>query len=115
MAECLQSEIKHLFGPASANNHMCAFRTNYTLSKDPDERMGIVDDAVSFVKGTMSKLKSDSGGFFTVSHTQPSCTSACLSIVILLGVLSIGSLYPVCAKFMKSHIIWEGMLIRAAC
>ncbi|CAK0757234.1 hypothetical protein CVIRNUC_002523 [Coccomyxa viridis] len=40
-------------------------KTNYTLSKDPDESMGIVDDAVAFVKGTMSKLKSDSGGFFT--------------------------------------------------
>ena len=113
MAECLQSELKHLFWPASADKHMCAFRTNYTLSKDPDESMGIVDDAVSFVKGTMSKLKSDSGGFFTVSHTQPSCTSACLSLVILLGVLSIGSLYPVCVMLLKSHIVWEGMLISA--
>ena len=69
MAVCLQSEINHLFGLASAHSHICAFRTNYTLSKDPDEGMGIVDDAVAFVKGTMSKLKSDSGGFFTVSHT----------------------------------------------
>ena len=75
---------------------MCAFRTNYTLSKDPDESMGIVDDAVSFVKGTMSKLKSDSGGFFTVSYTQPSCTSACLSLVNLLGVLSVGSQCILC-------------------
>ena len=28
--------------------------------------MGIVDDAVSFVKSMMSKLKSDSSGMFTV-------------------------------------------------
>lgn len=41
-------------------------RTNYTLSQDPDEGMGIVDDAVSFVKNTMSSLKSDSSGLFTV-------------------------------------------------
>ena len=96
MAVCRQFEIKHLFGPASASNHMRAFRTNYTLSKDPDERMGIVDDAVSFVKGTMSKLKSDSSGFFTVSHTKPSCTSACLSLVNLLGLLSICSHVILC-------------------
>ena len=81
---------------------MCAFRTNYTLTKDPDESMGIVDDAVAFVKGTMSKLKSDSGGFFTVSHTQPSCTSACLSLVYWQ------SPYPVCIVLLKFHFCGRG-------
>ena len=47
-------------------------RTNYTLSKDPDESMGIVEDAVSWVKSMMSKLKSDGSGLFTVRslHNQ---------------------------------------------
>ena len=36
------------------------------MSQDPDEGMEIVDDAVSFVKNTMSSLKSDSSGLFTV-------------------------------------------------
>ena len=44
----------------------------------------------------MSKLKSDSGGFFTVGHIQLFYTSACLHLVDLLGLLSM-SLSTSCA------------------
>jgi hypothetical protein len=56
------------------------YRTNYTLSKDPDEGMGIVDDAVSFVKNSMSSLKSDSSGLFTVSSPPDHCIVSPVSI-----------------------------------
>ena len=86
----LHLRLGTFWGLLAADEYLCAFRTNYTLSKDPDESMGIVDDAVSFVTSTMSKLKSDSSGFFTVRYIYPFCTLTCLCLVYQVGLLSIG-------------------------
>lgn len=46
------------------------------MSKDPDESMGIVEDAVSWVKSMMSKLKGNSGGMFTVRNPHNNMTTS---------------------------------------
>ena len=66
-SKCLQYNLTHSwFSTDIEGMNVSFYRTNYTLSQDPDQGMGIVDDAVSFVKNTMSSLKSDSSGLFTV-------------------------------------------------
>jgi hypothetical protein len=66
-SKCWQYSMTHSWFPTDIEGLIVSFyRTNYALSQDPDEGMEIVDDAVSFVKNTMSSLKSDSSGLFTV-------------------------------------------------